>query len=222
MQELLVPPVDPFPEIAIESIRKLYPYPRKKPVEQRRIHEALGRIVAGEIDGQPRSPADAIAFLRERTQGARRMLLGREKKFIPHASTFFHQSRYLRSAVLAEEVPVRLEEALGILRCYPNVVIRGRDLEAHLAVLRVIDACLAELGPTRGGQAAAYLRERVERYAACVARWDPADLQYLPGAIRFFKERRYEQNPQHWDRKPPSGYAAERAQLQRLTQLGGG
>jgi len=63
-QELLAPACGPWPNVAIESIRTLYPVRRKKAEEQKRIREALDRIVAGEIDSKPRTQEEAIAYLK--------------------------------------------------------------------------------------------------------------------------------------------------------------
>ena len=51
---------------AVESIRELYPRKINKKAELKKIEDALTRIVNGEIDGNPRTPEQAILYLRER------------------------------------------------------------------------------------------------------------------------------------------------------------
>lgn len=216
-QPLLSAAPDPWPEAAVESIRKIYPTRKSRAAEQERIRQALDRIVGGEIDGKPRTPEQAIAFLREKVTEARATLSLRERKYIPHLTTWLHQSRYLRT--LPEAVPANLEEAITILQCYPGIASTDWDakkVEAHMAALRLIDEHIRYLTPTHGQAAASYLRTRVIRYAECVARWPSQDLQYVPGVMKWFGEQRYGQHERHWDRTPANGYASEREQLQRL------
>lgn len=208
---------DPFPEIVVESIRNLYPLHKKKPAEQQRIRQALGRIMIGEIDCKPRTAEEAVAYLREKTAEARSMMYGRERKFIPHATTFFHQSRYL--ALVHAEIPANLEDAVTILQCYPGMgkdQWTAKDVSAHMPVLKLIDEHIRFLQATHGSAAASYIRSRIIRYSECVSKWPQNEMQFMPRVERFIKERRYEQHEKFWARNPAAGFTAERDQLRRL------
>lgn len=157
---------------------------------------------------------NAIAFLRIHLAEASRSMYGREKKYVPHLTTFLNQSRYLVTASV--EAPPNLAEAIDILKLYPGVVVEDSAYQVHLPVLRVIDSHIDFYKATHGAAAASYIRQRVFRYAECVAKWDSSELQYVPNPMKFFQERRYEQPDSRWERKPAQGFGAERQQIDRL------
>ena len=199
-----------IPDAAVESIRKLYPFPRNKQSEMAAVRRALERLVQGERDGSAMSKGDAIIYLRGRIEAAAASFYGREKKFTPHLTTFLNQSRYLKGEELI--APENLADAIVVLKCYPGIKFSDANYQVHLPVLKVIDQIIKQYGEG----SVEYLRERVTLFAECVAEWDAADLQYLPGPIKFFKEERYAQDDRHWRRNPPKGYGAEREQIQRI------
>lgn len=203
-----------WPEVAVEAIYK--PYPRKmgKKRALESIRKALDRIALGEIDGKPRTREEAIAFLRQAADEAHRMMYGRLSQHIPHPSTFFNGSRYLRTAI--HDIPESLDECISILSAYPNVHVDAINVDSHMPVLRIISDCIEGLVPTHGSAAASYIRQRVYRIAELVARWPSEEMQFLPGAKRFFEEKRYEWPDSRFQRKAANGFEAERSQLLRI------
>ena len=204
---------DQFPDVAIEALRKIFPFPRAKAAEMKCLRATLERLTQGEADGKPMNPQEALTYLREKMAAAGMALVGRERRFCPHLTTWLNGRRYLTPTL---PPPANLEEAIGILECYPGITVV--DVEAHMPVLRVLDAHLDYLRPTHGAAAASYLRTRTLRYAEIVERWPTADLQFVPSPLKFFKERRYEQDPRRWERNPANGFQSEREQLTRLLQ----
>lgn len=178
------------------------------------LQAALDRIASGEIDGQPRTAEEAIAFLRERIDQFRTEMVGREKKHIAHPSTYLHQSKYLRTTV-ALAPPKRLTVCAEILAMYPKMPAREyieAKPDAFLPALHAIETLI-------DGQPASfvqYLAERTSLYAFRVSRWAPEDLQYVPGPGRWFGERRFEHDERQWQRNAGVGYQEQRDQLQRL------
>lgn len=202
---------DIFPPVAVESIRRSYIWLRRKESEELAIRKALDRLVQGET-GEAMTPADAITFLRSRIVEARQSFVGRERKFTPHLTTYLNQRRYL--VVDRLPPPENLGDAISILSCYPT--IPEVDVDAHMPVLRVIAAHIDYLQPTHGAAAASYIRTRTLRFAEIVHRWPEGEMQFIPGADRFFKERRYEQDERHWVRTAKAGFESERDQLHRI------
>lgn len=211
MNELICVP-EVFPPVAVDSIRRSYLHLRKKGAEETAIRKALDRLVQGET-GKSMTPEDAIAFLRSRVFEARQAFAGREKMYVPHLTTYLNQRRYLMVAQLPP--PENLEEAVSILGCYPTIT--AVDVDAHMGILRMIASHIDYLKPTHGSAAASYIRTRTFRYAECVAKWDKGDWQFIPGALKFFQERRYEQPEHAWHRTAKSGFESERDQLHRIT-----
>jgi hypothetical protein len=203
---------DPYPEVLLDSLRKAYPHPRNRKAEILALRKTLDRLVQGETDGKAMSTEAAVAFLRTRLEEARQAFSLRSKAFTPHLSTFLNQRRYLR--VQSAEVPENLEDAISILSCYPTVA--AVDVDAHMPALRVIDEHIKYLRATHGSAAASYIRQRTIRFAECVAKWPDGESQFIPGADKFFKERRYEQPESLWVRTPKAGFESERAQLARI------
>lgn len=200
-----------YPPAAVDSIRRSYLHLRKKGAEETAIRKALDRLVQSET-GKPMTPEDAIAFLRSRVFEARQAFAGREKMYVPHLTTYLNQRRYLVVAQLPP--PENLEDAVSILGCYPTIT--AVDVDAHMGILRVIASHIDYLKPTHGSAAASYIRTRTLRFAEIVNRWPAEEMQFIPGADRFFKERRYEQDERHWVRTAKSGFESERQQLQRV------
>lgn len=209
VDELMVP--EQFPEVAIESIRRSYLFLRQKKAEVAAIRKALDRLVVGET-GKGMSPEEAITFLRSRVVEARQSFVNRTKAFTPHLSTYLNQRRYLR--VNIAEPLESIEDAVSILACYPNIT--SVDIDAHMPILRIIDEHCKYLRATHGSAAASYIRTRTIRFAECVKKWPDADMQFVPGPMKFFKERRYEQHERTWTRAAPNGFQSERDQLSSL------
>lgn len=237
MTETLFPLTPAIPDSVLLSIYNAYPRKENRKDALKRIAEALDRICAGEIDGQPRTQPDAIQFLRVRTEWVRREMFGREPKWIPHPTTYYHQSRYLRPAFDADQLPARLEAAVRILACYPKMPdaksIQG-DVKTFLPSLMAIDRALTSVekieGPHHTYRLEAVIEERLTRktklYAMAVAQWPVADLQFVPNAAKWFGEHRYEHDEQHWGRQGANGFDQERQQLERIinrrTETGSG
>ena len=211
---------DPWPDVVCESIRKPYPHPRDKKTEMAAVRRTLDRLCAGELDGEPMAPQAAIAFLREKVEGAAELFYGREKKFVPHLTTYLNQSRYLKTETT--ELPQNLEEAMSILKLYPGISVHDVDVQSHLPVLKVIDAHIEYYKATHGAAAASFIRQRVFRFAECVAKWSEQEYQYIPNPMKFFGERRYEWPDSRYSRKAPTGYEAERQQIHRVAATVGG
>lgn len=204
---------EPFqwPAVAIAAIRQSYPRKKEKKRELVAIEKALDRLVQGER-GEAMVPADAVAFLRRRVANAKHSFAGREQKHIPHLTTFLNQSRYLTTT--KEQPPPNLADAISILSCYPTVT--EVDVDAWMPVLRVIDAHVEFYKATHGTAAASFLRTRAMRYAELVARWPDTEKQFIPGPMKWFTERRYEQSESLWQRTPANGFQSERDQLSRI------
>lgn len=209
MNDLQVPEV--FNDDAVESVRRSYIWLRKKSDEYRAIRKALDRLVGGET-GKPMPPEEALTFLRSRIVEARQSFVGRERRFTPHLSTYLNGRRYLQTESLPP--PANLEEAISILACYPTIA--AVDVDAYMPVLRIISAHIEYLAPTHGSAAASYIRVRTLRFAECVNRWPDGESQFIPGADKFFRERRYEQSEKFWERTPANGFQSERQQLASL------
>jgi len=219
--QLFNDPPATYPDSVLLSIYNAYPRKCNRKEALKRISEALDRICAGEIDGQPRSQPEAIAFLREKTDAARREMFGREEKWIPHATTFYHGSRYLRSAPKLE-LPPRLDACVGILSLYPKSSPANTiwdNIEAYLPALAAIDKALERMERTAHPlNCERSLKSRTEIYAMAVKQWPVADLQFVPAAKRWFDEERFNHNEQSWQRQCNDGFQAERDQISRLVQ----
>ena len=206
-----------WPNPTLMSIYVVYPNKQNRGKSLERIREALNRICAGEIDGKPRTQEEAVAFLRERTEEARRFFYGREKHWVPHSTTWFHQSRYLRPHVEGGEVPENLEACVQILAAYPTTpgvpTVRA-NVNSFLPALRAIDAILKSETISFED-----LLRRVKLYRDCVSEWPKDDLKYIPNPRRWFDEHRFEQSEDQWRRKPSiANYQSERNQVLRLVK----
>lgn len=210
MNDLLTP--DPYPEVLLDSLRKAYPHPRNRKAEILALRRTLDRLVQGEADGRTMTVEVAVAFLRVRLEEARKSFSMRSKAFTPHLSTYLNRRQYLRTD--SPDVPENLEDSISVLACYPTIV--AVDVDAHMPVLKVIDAHIKYLGATHGSAAASYMRQRTIRFAECVARWEAGELQFVPNPLKWFQERRYESDEKFWQRTPKAGYESERAQLARI------
>lgn len=228
MTDLFDPPPT-YPESVLLSIYNAYPRKTGRPAALKRITEALDRICQGEIDGSPRTQAEAIEFLRVKTAEARKQMGAREKKFIPHMATWLHQRRYLRPEVAASEVmPQRLVDCIWILSVYPTMPSVGNirdNVSAFLPALNAIDKALegmeVGLDGSRGLQISAEnakrrLQSRTELYAMAVKQWPVEDLKFVPNPVKWYAESRFEQNEQSWQRQSTNGYVQEREQLGRV------
>ena len=206
-----------LPPVLLTSLRKGFPhYGRGDAASSTEaLRKALVRLTEGERDGSPLSAEAAVAFLRGKIEEAKREYAGRDKKYVPHFQTWLNQSRYLSSAI-EQPPPPNLKDAIDILALYPTIV--HVDVKTHMPVLRIIDDHIRFYTGTHGSAAASYIRQRVYRYAECVAKWPESEIQFIPGADKFFRERRYEQDESRWKREFRNGYQAERAQLTRLVQ----
>jgi hypothetical protein len=217
-----------YPESVLLSIYNAYPRRTGRPAALKRIAEALDRICQGEIDGSPRTQAEAIEFLRVKTEEARRQMGARIQKNIPHPTTFYHQSRYLRPVNPDELLPSRLEAAVEILAEYPTMpdVRQIRDnLPAFTPALNAIDKALAAMEKKLESHhtyllaknIARRLKSRTELYAMAVKQWPAEDLKFVPNPIKWYAESRFYQNEQQWQRKPTNGYEQERDQLRNIS-----
>ncbi len=203
-----------WPIVALEAIRKLYPRKVSKKAEMIALAKALQRISDGEVDGSHRTIEESISYMRERIAEAADILSPREEKYIPHLATYLNQRRYLTPTL---PPPANLEDAISILACYPTVT--EVDIKAHMPVLRVLDEHCRYLQATHGGNAAAsYIRTRTIRYAECVRRWPESEMQFVPSPLKWFTERRYEQDEKWWVRTTANGFQGERDQISRLLQ----
>lgn len=214
-----------YPDSALDSIYALYPRKASKKDAVKRIREALDRICGGEIDGNPRTSAEAIQYLRERTEVARKRMIGREAKFIPHATTWYHQRRYLRPYTTIEELPKRVQECMRILSEYPkmpSILAIERGVESFLPALNAIDREIDLICAVQGIsviKATELLLTRTQKYAKAVSQWPESELQFVPNPKRFYEERRHEQPEQLWQRRNISnGYSDERQQINRILQ----
>jgi hypothetical protein len=175
----------------------------------------------GEIDGAPRTQAEAIEFLRMKTEEARQMMAGREQNWIPHPTTYYHQSRYLRPQIdRIPEMPKRLISCVNILAKYPTspkIEVIRQNLNAFLPAFVAIDKALERMeGHQPPLNCARRLESRTELYAMAVREWPKEDLKFVPNAAKWFEECRYDQPEQSWQRKPVNGFEQERQQIQRL------
>ena len=209
---------------AVESIRELYPRKINKKAELKKIEDALTRIVNGEIDGTSRSPEQAILYLREQTNFARQSFAGREKQYIPHATTFYNQRRYLQySQALTLEAlsPDRVKDAVTILFEYPNIIrIPLDDINTYAPLILAVDKELMSLMKQDRTRDEAYnfLLSKTKRYAEAIQTWPKEELRYVPRAAKWFSDKRYNQNELLWFReRANSGYEAEREQVARVT-----
>ena len=229
MTELFADSAD-YPESVLLSIYNAYPRRTGRPMALKRIREALDRICQGEIDGSPRIQAEAIEFLRVKTEEARRQMGSREQKFIPHMATWLHQRRYLRPSIAADEVmPMRLVECIWILSVYPKMPSVGNirdNVSAFLPALAAIDKAIEAMEhrlinytlAERKQHAARRLQSRTELYAMAVKQWPVEDLKFVPNPAKWFNEARYDQPEQSWQRQSVNDYVQERDQLSRILQ----
>ena len=215
MPDLFAPPPD-YPETVLLSIYKAYPRPNVgKKMAMKRIREALDRICQGEIDGQPRSQAEAIEFLRVKVEEGRRQMGAREPKFIPHMATWLHQRRYLRP-VIEQPMPKRMEACVEILAEYPTV-LAPFDPDDYLPALNAIDKALERMERTQPPvNCARRLRSRTELYAMAVKEWPVEDLKFVPNPAKWYAEARYDQPSESWQRQPVNDYVQGRQQLGRV------
>jgi len=199
-------------QAALMSVYVIYPNKQDRKTSLKRIEEALNRICDGEIDGKPRTQEEALLFLRQKTEEARVAFYGREKKWIPHSTTWFNQSRYLRPDAPPEDLPTQLEACINILACYPKqpyqTAIRA-DVKAFLPALKAIDKALKTI-PFLD------LMRRVKSYRECVSEWSKEDLKYVPNPARWFAEHRFNQEESQWRRSSTPGYQHERDQIVRV------
>lgn len=206
---------DPFPEVAIESLRKIFPYPRSRKLELVCVHKTLERLVQGET-GSPMTPAEAVSYLRGRLEAAAQALGGRAKAYTPHLTTYLNGRRYLTAT--PQETPKNLEDAISILGCYPNIDVKPQTIQAWMSVLQIINDQIKFLQQTHGQAAASYIRTRVIRFAEMYSRWPDEERQFLASPRKFFEEQRWNQDERHWQRISKSGFISERAQISRLVQ----
>lgn len=199
-------------QAALMSVYVIYPNKKDRKTSLTRIEEALNRICEGEIDGKPRTQAEALAFLRQKTEEARVAFYGREKKWIPHSTTWMNQSRYLRPNAEPEDLPTQLEACINVLASYPmqptQTAIRA-EIKAFLPALKAIDKVLKTV-------AFLDLHKRVKLYRECVAEWPKDDLKYVPNPKRWFDEQRFSQDDSQWRRKTTPTYENERDQIRRV------
>jgi hypothetical protein len=203
--------IEVFPDVAIEALRKMFPHPRAKTAEMKCLRSTLERLTQGEADGKPMNPQEALTYLREKMAAAGMALAGRERRFCPHLTTWLNGRRYLTPTL---PPPANLEEAIGILACYPTIATV--DIQSHMSILRIIDEHIRYLQATHGAAAASYMRTRTIRFAECVQRWPSGETQFIPGADKFFRERRYEQDERFWNRIQANGFQSERDQFLRI------
>lgn len=220
MNDTLFEATPDYPESVLISIYNAYPRKLGRPGALKRIREALDRICAGEIDGAARTQGQAIEFLRLKTEQFRREVGGREAKRIPHATTWFNQSRYLRPAIEGCELPRRLESCIEILGEYPTMPsadVIGTDPHAFLPALAAIDRALARMEAIRPyTKPERRLKSRTEIYAMAVKTWPESDLRYIPNPVKWYLECQYDQPESMWTRKPVNGFEQEREQLSQL------
>ena len=197
---------------ALMSVYVAYPNKQDRKTSLKRIEEALNRICDGEIDGQPRTQQQALEWLRQKTEEARVGYYGRERKWIPHSTTWYNQSRYLRPEIKDETLPEQLEACINILSCYPKMpgqpAIRA-NIQSFLPALHSIDRALRTVPM-------AELTARTKLYRKCVEEWPREELKYVPGAKRWYDESRWQQDESLWQRKPVGGYQDERSQIARI------
>lgn len=203
-----------WPQPTLMSIYNFYPNKQDRATSLKRIREALDRIVAGEIDGNPREPAEAVRFLREATNVARVFYLGRNRSFIPHSTTWYNQSRYLRPTIEdTQDLPEDLENCITILSRYPNIASGESAIRANavafLPALKAISEALKVLPYSQ-------LLQRVKIYAECIEEWPKEERRYVPNAERWFREHRFNQKESQWRRQSRGNYQTERDQVRRV------
>jgi hypothetical protein len=210
-----------YPDSVLLSIYNAYPRRTGRPAALKRINEALNRICQGEIDGSPRTQAEAIEFLREKTEEARQQMAGREQNWIPHPSTYYHQSRYLRPKIdQALKKPHRLSACIIILAKYPTGPSRAKiegDIHFFMPALIAIDKALESMEQHQPpNNCARRLESRTELYAMAVKQWPVEDLKFVPNPTRWFSEEKYEQPAESWRRQPAYDHVQGREQLGRV------
>ncbi len=225
---VLFEPTPEIPESVLLSIYNAYPRRTGRPAALKRIREALDRICGGEIDGAPRTQAEAIEFLRTKVEEARVRMGAREQKFIPHMATWLHQRRYLRVTLAqAAEMPKRLKTCVRILALYPKmpgINVLSDRVAAFVPALNAIDKALERMeenplrvGPVRPEERAeVYLSERTALYRDAVSTWPAEDLQFVPRPEKWYSECRYEQPEESWKKKTIVNYETERNQILRI------
>ena len=212
MSELFPENTYDWPYVTLQSIYVLYPNKQDRRKSIQRIREALIRICEGEIDGKPRTMQESVDFLRQKTHEACTAFYGREKKWIPHSTTWFNQSKYLTPNAPPEELPNQLEACVNVLSVYPgqpNQKSIRSDVKAFLPTLKSIDKALESI-PLLD------LMKRVKLFRDCVLEWPKEELRYVPAARRWFEEQRWNQPEELWRRNTGSGYEDERSQLGRI------
>jgi hypothetical protein len=221
----LFPAPPTYPKSVLLSIYNAYPRKTGRPAALKRIREALDRICQGEIDGSPRTQAEAIEFLRVKTEEARRQMGAREKHWIPHMATWLHQSRYLRPDTMAiVEQTERMDACIRILAEYPMIIDAKQIMDmlpAYMPALNAIDKALEmlegrEMRTGTPESAARYLKYRTRLYVAAVKQWPAADLKFVPNPVKWFSEARYDQPAESWQRQSANDYLSEREQLGRI------
>lgn len=229
----LFEPAPSWPEPVLLSIYNQYPRKTGRPQALKRISEALDRICQGEIDGQPRTQAEAVEFLRLKVEEARRQLGAREQKFIPLPTTWFNGRRYLRPELAqAVEKPKRLGDCISVLCEYPNMpnfLNINQNIDAFLPALMAIDKALEGMTinapedshgfAINGINALRRLRSRTEIFAMAVKEWPVEELKFVPNPAKWFSESRFNQNEETWNRKPANGFEQERQQLGRVMRI---
>lgn len=211
----LFAPSPTYPESVLLSIYKAYPRPTGRKAALKRIAEALDRICQGEIDGSPRTQAEAIEFLRVKTAEARRLMGAREQKFIPHMATWLFQRRYLRPELAAViERPKNMHDCICILSDYPtspDAMTIASNEDIWLPALAAINKALAR-------HSAAHILRRTQLYAMAVNQWPVEDLKFVPNPVKFYSEAQYDRPEASWTRQPNRGFSDEREQLRRILQ----
>lgn len=199
-----------WPDSLLESIYQIYPRHESRKQAIGRIREALNRICDGEIDGQPRTQEQAAEYLRQKTAEARSAMFGRDQKFIPHPTSYYHGRKYLRPELSTEALPPQLDAAIRVLGWYPGIQSAKvkQDLRPFLPGLCAISKCLE----THDEE---YLTERTKKYAAAVATWPAEELRFVPNSSRWFSEGRFAQNEKTWYRKT-GNFEEERSQIVRV------
>lgn len=209
----------PINETVLVSIYSVYPRHESRKDALASIEKALMRICEGEIDGKPRSEAEAIEYLRQRTFEARVALGSREKKYIPHPTSYFNQARYLIEQP-KNVLPEDLDSCAEILSLYPGAPSLDSILlhpDSYIRPLLAVERALSSIGFSPDARVA-YLRARTRLYYGCVAQWPPEDRRFIPNAERWFNERRFEQDESAWRRNAGPDYHAERDQIRRLNE----
>jgi len=204
-----------WPLVAVESIYKVYPRKTGKPKALESIRKSLDRIAGGEVDGTTRSVEQSVTYLRDRTAAFAQAVSTRPPKSIPHPTTFYNQSRYIRRENLP--LPKELATCKAILCEYPGIHVDDTNVDAFGDMLRLIEQEVEFLRPTHGPMAGKFLQWRVQTFASCVSIWPESEVRFIPNAKTFFSERRYMQDERFWSRTEQlSGYEADRAQAGRI------